>query len=62
MKQEIAGTRTLTITYADSGVSGGMRMPFKTHIDVGGVTIQYNASSIVQNPPVDSKVFQKPPA
>lgn len=59
--QEI-GVRGVTIHYADYRAIDGVRLPFTTRIEVPGATIQYNASSIVHNPSVDPKVFQKPPA
>ena len=56
------GVRGVTIHYADYRAIDGVRLPFTTRLEVPGATIQYNALSIVHNPPVDPKVFQKPPA
>jgi hypothetical protein len=59
--QEInPGPRQIHISYEDYRTVDGLRLPFKTHIDVAGATIKYDAASIHQNGPVDRAVFQQP--
>ena len=55
-----AGPRKVHISYDDYRAVDGLRLPFKTHIDVAGATIRYDTSSIKQNQPVDRAVFRQP--
>jgi zinc protease len=54
------GPRQIHIAYEDYRAVDGLRLPFRTHIDVAGATITYDAASIRQNVPVDGDVFQQP--
>lgn len=55
-----AGPRKVHISYEDYRAIDGVKLPFKTHIDVAGATIKYDASSIKHNQAVDRAVFQQP--
>ena len=55
-----AGSLKLHISYDDYRTVDGVKLPFRTHIDIPGATIKYDASSISHNRPVDSAIFQQP--
>ena len=55
-----AGSLKLHISYDDYRTVDGVKLPFKTHIDIPGATIKYDASSIAHNRPVDRAIFQQP--
>jgi hypothetical protein len=55
-----AGSTKLHLTYDDYRAVGALRLPFKRHIEVGGVTIKYDAASIRLDQPVDRSVFEQP--
>jgi hypothetical protein len=59
--QDISGgPRTVHITYEDYRAVGALRLPFKTHIDVAGAVIKYDAATIRLDEPVDRAIFQQP--
>jgi hypothetical protein len=55
-----AGPRKVHISYEDYRAIDAITLPFKTHIDVAGATIKYDASSIKHNQAVDRAAFQQP--
>ena len=55
-----AGSLKLHISYEDYRTVDGVKLPFRTHIDIPGATIKYDASSISHNRTVDSAIFQQP--
>jgi hypothetical protein len=54
------GSLKLHISYDDYRTVDGVKLPFRTRIDIPGATIKYDASSISHNRPVDSAIFQQP--
>lgn len=50
----------LHISYEDYRTVDGVKLPFRTHIDIPGATIKYDAWAISHNRPVDGALFQQP--
>jgi zinc protease len=55
-----SGSLKLHIAYGDYRTVDGVKLPFRTRIEIPGATIKYEASSISHNRPVDSAIFQQP--